>query len=125
MCAVVHADSVEDAKNRALTSAATDIATTAIALSNGAIDYNPLIGSNRSMLLPMTLFKFYIIDVVAKSDLPEQDKKDKLNLITSIWGSASINNLLVLLGATGPVCIIAGVASIFVIHNAVTERSNN
>ena len=124
MCAVVHADSVEDAKNRALTSAATDVATTAIALANGATDYNPIIGSNSAMLIPMTVFKFYIIDRVAKSDMSDQDKKSQLNLITSFWGGASINNFLILLGAVGPVCIMAGVASGFIIHSTLSEETN-
>jgi hypothetical protein len=124
MCAVVHADSVEDAKNRALTSAATDVATTAVALANGARDYNPLIGSNSAALIPITVLKIYLIDSIAKSDIPVQDKKAQLNFITSLWGGASINNFLVLLGATGPVCIMAGIVGGLVIHNTLSEDTN-
>jgi len=122
MPGVCHADSVEDAKNRALISSTTDILTTAVAFAQGGRDLNPIIGTNSAMLIPVGVFKYYLIDRVASSNDTDEVKKIKLNFITAIWGGASINNLLVLAGVTGPATLIIGVASGFMIYETVSEK---
>ena len=122
MYGVCHADTVEDAKNRALVSSATDILTTVLAFSQGAHDLNPIIGTNQSMLIPMAAFKFYLIDRVASSNDTDENKKIKLNFITSVWGGASINNLLVFAGITAPASLIIGAVSGYMMYNALDEN---
>jgi hypothetical protein len=117
-----HADTVEDAKNRASVVSITDAVTTLVALSNGAKDLNPIIGSNPSMVIPITAFKFFVIDTVATSNDPDNVKKNKLNFITSVWGGASINNFLVLMGYTNPTCILVGIVGGYMIYNTVSDN---
>ena len=122
MHGVSHADTVEDAKNRALISSTTDILTTAVAFTQGARDLNPIIGSNPAMLIPVGAFKYYIIDSVASSNDTDEGKKNKLNFITAVWGGASINNLLVLAGVASPATLIIGAASGLMIYDTISEK---
>lgn len=125
MCGVCHAntvDTVEDAKSRASIAAATDILTTTVALSQGGYDLNPIIGTNQAMLIPMTIFKFYIINRVATSDDPDHVKKNNLNFITSLWGGAVINNFLVLVGVTSPASLMIGAVSGYMIYDKLSEK---
>jgi hypothetical protein len=119
---ICHADSVEDAKNRAAIVSITDAVTTAVALSNGATDLNPIIGSNPGMVIPITAFKFFIIDKIATSDNTDQVKKFKLDFITSIWGGASINNFLILAGMTSPASLLLGAVGGYMIYDTVSAK---
>ena len=125
MSRVGHADTVEDAKNRALLSSVTDILTTAVAFTQGARDLNPIIGTNSAMLIPVGAFKFYLIDRVASSNDTDEGKKNKLNFITAVWGGASINNLLVLAGVASPATLIIGAVSGYMIYETVSEKVDN
>ena len=122
MCGVCHANTVEDAKSRASIASATDILTTTVVLSQGGYDLNPIIGTNQAMLIPMTIFKFYIINRVASSGDSDYIKKNNLNLITSLWGGASINNFLVLVGVTSPASLIIGAVSGYMIYDTLSEK---
>jgi hypothetical protein len=122
MHGVCHADTVEDAKNRALISSTTDLLTTAVAFTQGARDLNPIIGTNPAMLIPVGAFKFYLVDRVASSNDTDKGKKIKLNFITAVWGGASINNLLVLAGVASPATLIIGAVSGYMIYETVSEK---
>ena len=119
-----HADPVTDAKNRASIVSISDGVTTAIALANGAKDLNPIIGSNLGMIVPITAFKFYLINKISTSDEPDELKKIKLDLITSIWGGASINNFLLLAGVSSPACLLLGAIGGYIIYDTVSENIN-
>jgi hypothetical protein len=112
---------VEDAKTRASAVSIADAVTTAVALSNGARDLNPIIGSNPSMIIPITAFKFFIIDKIATSNDSDAVKKIKLDFITSIWGAASINNFLILAGVSSPASLLLGIFSGYAIYDTVSE----
>lgn len=122
MCGICHSDTVEDSKNRSSISAITDAVTTVIALSNGATDLNPLIGSNPNMVIPITAFKFFVINSVATSNNSDKVKKNNLNFLTAIWGGASINNFLVIAGVSNPACLLLGALGGYVIYDTVSEN---
>ena len=119
-CGICHANSIEDSKNRAMIATVTDAVTTSLVLSHGGHDLNPLIGTSQSRIVPITLAKLALIGVLATSNLPEKEKEQSLNVITSVWAGGSINNLLVLAGAANPVSLIVGTISAFVIYDKIS-----
>jgi hypothetical protein len=121
---VCYADPIEESKNRAYLVTATDAITTAIALSKGGVDLNPLIGSNQIMIVPITLLKVGIINHIASEDIPDKDKKNKLDFVTSVWGGASINNFLILLGVSGPAPLLIGAMSGYMMYGNFSETTN-
>jgi hypothetical protein len=117
-----HADSVEDAKNRAVVASVTDVLTTVVGLSQGGRDYNPLIGSNQAMLIPIAALKYYLIDSIVSSNDTDANKKFKLNIIASLYGGASVNNFLVLAGITSPASLIIGAVSGYMMYEKFSEN---
>lgn len=83
---------------------------TALALSNGAFERNPLIGSSPASLLAVTGAKLGLVEWVERSDLAPEKRQRTLKALSAMWGGASINNLLVLLSAQPAVALLAGMA---------------
>jgi len=90
--------------------ALSDGISTALALSNGAFERNPLIGSSPASLLAVTGAKLGLVEWVERSDLAPEKRQRTLKALSAMWGGASINNLLVLLSAQPAVALLAGMA---------------
>jgi hypothetical protein len=90
-------------RNPTLTeSAVLDTVTTHIGLNNGLVEKNPI------GLVGATIGKILIITYTNNLKDPKQ-KKDIELTGSSIWTAASVNNALLILGATGPFSIISGI----------------
>ena len=87
-----------------------DGVSTALALSNGAFERNPLIGASPASLLAVTGAKLGIVEWVERSQLEPQQRQRTLKALSAMWGGASINNLFVLLSAQPAVALLAGLA---------------
>jgi hypothetical protein len=83
---------------------------TALAMSQGAVERNPLVGSTPAALLAATGAKLGLVELVDRSNLTPEQRHRTLNAMAALWGGASINNLLILLSAQPPVAMLAGVA---------------
>ncbi len=83
---------------------------TALAMSQGAVERNPLVGSTPAGLLAATGAKLGMVELVDRSNLTPEQRHRTLNAMAALWGGASINNLLILLSAQPPVAMLAGVA---------------
>jgi hypothetical protein len=94
---------VKDAR----TAAVADGVTTALALSSGAMEMNPLVSTSPLGLLALTGAKIGLMNF-AKT-LPEQDKRMVLKTSTALWSGAAVNNLMVLMAAPTPLAVVAGV----------------
>lgn len=88
-----------------------DSISTALALSNGAIERNPLIGSTPGSLLAVTGAKLGIVELVERSGMPPEQRGRTLRALSALWGGASINNVFVLLSAQPAVAVLAGVGA--------------
>lgn len=87
--------------------AAADGISTALALSAGAIEMNPLISTSPLGLIALTGAKIGLVNFART--LPEHDRRLVLKTSTAIWGGAAVNNLLVLAAAPTPLAVVAGV----------------
>ena len=94
-------------EHQAKTTVITDAATTIVALNGGAVELNPIITPTPTGIVAISLVKWALVEHVAQSDL--EDRDDYLRIMTGVWGGASINNLLVILGASNPISILAGI----------------
>jgi hypothetical protein len=94
---------VKDAR----TAAVADGVTTALALSSGAMEMNPLVSTSPLGLIALTGAKIGLVNF-AKT-LPEQDKRMVLKTSTALWSGAAVNNLMVLMAAPTPLAVVAGV----------------
>ena len=83
---------------------------TALAVSQGAVERNPLVVPSPAGLLAVTGVKLGLVEWVERSGMPPQQRQDTLQALAAMWGGASINNLLVLLSAQPAVAVLAGVA---------------
>jgi len=83
---------------------------TVLALSQGAVERNPLIGSSPAGLLAVTGAKLGLVEWVDRSGMTPEQRHSMLNALAAVWGGASINNVLVLLSAQPAVAVLAGVA---------------
>lgn len=83
---------------------------TVLALSQGAVERNPLIGSSPAGLLAVTGVKLGLVEWVDRSGMTAEQRHSMLSALAALWGGASINNLLVLLSAQPAVAVLAGVA---------------
>ena len=74
--------------------------TTQLALSAGASEMNPLLGSNPSLPLVLggTALKVWLSEYM-------KDDEDAQKIITGIWAGAAGNNLAVIAGVGNPVLI--------------------
>jgi hypothetical protein len=101
-------DNVETkAVKNARTAAVADGVTTALALSSGAMEMNPLISTSPLGLIALTGAKIGLVSF-AKT-LPEKDKRMVLKSSTALWSGAAVNNLLVLMAAPTPLAVVVGV----------------
>jgi hypothetical protein len=94
---------VKDAR----TAAVADGVTTALALSAGAMEMNPLVSTSPLGLIALTGAKIGLVNFART--LPEQDKRMVLKTSTALWSGAAVNNLLVLMAAPTPLAVVAGV----------------
>ncbi|HEX9174486.1 MAG TPA: hypothetical protein VF861_17690 [Telluria sp.] len=95
------------AVDNARAAAVADGLSTALALSSGAIEMNPLVATSPLGLLALTGAKIGLVNF-AKT-LPEHERRTVLKASGAIWGGAAVNNLLVLMAAPTPVAVVAGV----------------
>lgn len=100
-----HQKAVENARAAAVA----DGISTALALSAGAMEMNPLISTSPLGLIALTGAKIGLVNF-AKT-LPENDKRTVLKTTSAIWGGAAVNNLLVLMSAPAPLAVVAGVVA--------------
>lgn len=97
-----HGASHADPAERAWASAAADTATTAVGLSAGLVELNPL-GLAGSLVVKGVLMGYI-------NSLPKEEQPQNYNVVSSIWGGAAASNLCWLTGA-GPVCFLLGAAT--------------
>jgi len=83
---------------------------TVLAVSNGAIERNPLIGTSPASLLAVTGAKLGLVQWVERSELAPEKRQRTLKALSAMWGGASINNLFILMSAQPAVALLAGVA---------------
>jgi hypothetical protein len=83
---------------------------TVLAVSQGAVERNPLIVPSPAGLLAVTGVKLGLVEWVERSSMPPQQRQSTLQALAAMWGGASINNVLVLLSAQPAVAVLAGVA---------------
>jgi hypothetical protein len=93
-------------KKQAMTAALADGVTTGLALSMGAVETNPVLGSAPISMIAATGVKFAILKYA--DSMPLEQKRFTLKASSSVWGGAAINNILVLLAAPPPTALIAG-----------------
>lgn len=84
-----------------------DSLTTYIGLSGGAIEVNPLINTSPIGLITLFAVKLGITSYINQQ--PEPQRSSGLKKLAGAWGGVSINNLLVIAGASTPVSLIGGV----------------
>ena len=113
----------------AVGAAAADSLTTHLALASGAHEANPLVSTSPAGLVGLFAVKWGLIELVNRSDLPLSQKQRANRVTTSLWGGAAANNLMLAVGATGPLALVVGVVSGVVLwtagepaHNAVPEE---
>lgn len=88
-------------KEHAKIAAIADGVSTLVALSNGMVEMNPIIGNNPVNVIGITVLKYTIADRI-------EDKK-ALKIMTAVWGGAAVSNTLILLTNTNPVGFIGGI----------------
>jgi hypothetical protein len=93
-------------EKKATAAAVADGLTTAIAVSSGAIEMNPLISTSPVGIVAITGLKYGLVKYA--ETFPEEDKRMVMKSTTALWGGAAVNNLLVLIAAPPPLSIIAG-----------------
>ena len=86
--------------------AAADSITTYIALSQGATEKNALINASPAGLLGVFLLKTGLVYYANQQE--EGNRNFFLKIMAGAWGGASVNNLLVIAGATNPVSLLGG-----------------
>ncbi|MES2979265.1 MAG: hypothetical protein V4731_12645 [Pseudomonadota bacterium] len=102
-------------ENDALNAVAADAATTALALSAGLTELNPLgaIGSIIVKAGTMAIIK----------DMPETQRPAQYNMVSALWSGAAASNLCWLTGA-GPACFLVGyIRSHYVWNAGADERT--
>lgn len=100
----------------ALASAGADTVTTAVALSSGLVELNPL-GPVGALLV-----KGLAIGYVRAQ--PEQDQARHYNVLSSFWSGAAASNLCWISGG-GPFCFLIGaVTGGWLWNTGETERAN-
>jgi hypothetical protein len=107
------ASTVEQVQRKALdnarAAAVADGVSTALALSTGAVETNPLIATSPLGLLALTGAKIGLVNFART--LPEHERRTVLKASGAVWGGAAVNNLLVLMAAPTPVAVLAGVVA--------------
>lgn len=99
-CALwLHASAWADPAEQAWTAAGADAATTAVGLSAGLVELNPL-GPVGAIALKAVVMGYI-------QGQPEEARPQMYNFVSSLWGGAAANNLCWLVGA-GPVCMLVG-----------------
>jgi len=87
-----------------------DTATTAIALNMPNVsEMNPL------GFIGTTLTKIFLLDY--RESLPKESQVKMDNFMGPVWMGATINNVLVIAGATTPVSIVVGIISGITFYN--------
>lgn len=105
-CASAHA---LDAEQTAQAAAAADGASTAIALSTGAVEANGLMPSSPVGILAVTAVKMALPRLAR--DMEPETRHTVLVATTGLYGGAAVSNLLIAAGAATPVGLVAGVLS--------------
>jgi hypothetical protein len=91
--------------------AVADGVTTRVAISAaGAAETNPLITPTPAGLVLVTALKLGLAHRVDQAKDPEARRLGH-NMMSATWGGASVNNLLVVAGATPAVAIVAGIGA--------------
>ena len=110
--AVVNRDLVSNETLLPLGSAAMDSISTYSAIQSGlGAEANGLINTSAAGLLGLFAFKTGIV-YYANTLQPEQ-RKSMLKHASGVWGGISVNNILIMLGASGPQAIVLGIAAGF------------
>lgn len=102
-------------EKRAQEAVIADTATTVVGLNAGLVESNHLINTSPISLLAVTMAKLALVDYVAE-DTSEQGKTN-LRILTGVWGAASVNNLMAIAGASGPLAIVIGIISGIIFYN--------
>jgi hypothetical protein len=91
--------------------AVADGVSTEVAISaGGAVETNPLVTATPAGLILVTTLKLGLAHSVDQAKDPKT-RRFGLNMMSATWGGASVNNLLILAGATPPVAIVAGIGA--------------
>lgn len=94
-------------ENQAIASAIADGVTTHLAIAAGAVEANPILPTSPLSLVLMAGVKVGMVKYA--NTLAEPEKRFTLKSLSSLWGGAAANNLMVLLALPSPVSVIAGI----------------
>jgi hypothetical protein len=97
----------------ALTTAAADTASTAVALSKGLTELNPL-GFAGTVAMKVAAIAYI-------KQLPEEEHAASYGIVSSFWGGATANNLCWLTGA-GPFCMALGIVTALYLWDSGAEE---
>lgn len=120
-------DSINGIATSAHVAAAMDSVTTAVGLSGGAVELNPLLGSSPSplALVGLAALKMAYVDNLAKSDeTSDQQKVQNLCTASAVMGAASYNTLAVIAGGVGALpVVLALTASRYQFNDCITTNA--
>lgn len=117
---IVEASRPVDPADMATAAAVADGLTTALALSSGAVEMNPLVATSPVGLVAMTGLKIGLVKYA--ETLPEEDKRSVMKTTSAIWMGAAVNNLLVIASAATPFAIVAGIAAGYAMWQHLDEQ---
>jgi len=100
---------IERLDKNAMQAAVADGVSTGLALSSGATEMNGLLSPSPLGLVALTGAKIGLVKFAER--LPENDRRLVVKTESSLWGGAAVNNLMVLMSASSPVAIAAGVVA--------------
>ncbi|QOY96375.1 hypothetical protein IM543_11450 [Massilia sp. UMI-21] len=100
---------LERLDKHAMQAAMADGISTGLAISSGALELNPLIATSPAGLIALTGAKIGLVKLADK--LPEDEKRLVIKTSGALWSGAAVNNPAVLLSASPPVAIAAGVVA--------------
>ena len=98
----------QDARHAQMASLA-DAGTTAGAIAYGATEANPLLSGSPAGIAGTLAVKLGMVAVADR--LEPETRAAVLRGNTALWGGASINNLALILGASGPQAVIFGLGA--------------
>ena len=89
-----------------------DTTTTVVALNNSHIEANPILGQNATNIILAGIVKYFLIE-----QLKNTDSKKSLRILYGLYSGTAVNNILVMLGLSGPLPVIVGITTGYILYN--------
>lgn len=88
-----------------------DTTSTIIAINSGHLEANPILGQSTINIVVVGIVKYFLIE-----QLKNTDSKEALRILYSLYSGTAVNNTLIILGLNGPLPIIIGIASGYILY---------